>query len=221
MIMKRGSILIASILLLIGIIILFFGLYGLGINGYAVYDGKFDNLAMQKGITGNTVFSDLGDWVKRLIGGEALSSPQINGNSYFDDFTSNITDDVNSGINQSSIVNVVWDGVSAYYPLLQSGGEIIADASTLLLMHMNGNANDSSGRGNNGAITGNVNCSVNGKFNQACGFDGAGDYIQISGTSDILENKNAFTISAWIYGNTADPTAGYHYILSQTCLIML
>ena len=216
--MKRGSIFIVSLLLLVGIIILLLLIGKLGINGYASYDGKFDNLAMQKGITGNSVL----DLIKGWFGGsETLSSPVQTANSYFDDYDVNITDDVNSGINQSSIVNVVWDGVSAYYPLLQSGGEIIADASTLLLMHMNGNANDSSGRGNNGAITGNVNCSVNGKFNQACGFDGAGDYIQISGTSDILENKNAFTISAWIYGNTADPTAGYHYILSQTCLIML
>ena len=116
--MKRGSIFIVSLVILIGIIALLFFIKGLRINGYAVYDGKYDNLALEKnaGITGNSVFSDLGNWFKDWIGGEALSSPQINGNSYFDDYDVNITD-VTSGIDQSSIVNVVWDGASAYKPV--------------------------------------------------------------------------------------------------------
>ena len=70
--MKRGSIFLVSLLLLIGGIILLLLIGKLGINGYASYDGKIDNLAMQKnaGITGDSFFEDLGKWVKDFILGK-------------------------------------------------------------------------------------------------------------------------------------------------------
>src|SRR3989344_7710520 len=106
--MKRGSIFIVTLLMLLGVIVLLLLIGKLGINGYASYDGKFDNLAMKKGVTGNSVLS----WFEKLFG--IQTSPAQIGNSYFDDYTDNIT--LNSGINQSSIVDVEWDGGSAYKP---------------------------------------------------------------------------------------------------------
>ena len=64
MFMKRGSIFIVSLLMLLGVIILLLLVGKLGINGYAVYDGKFDNLALNKnaGITGNSVLDLIKGW---------------------------------------------------------------------------------------------------------------------------------------------------------------
>ncbi len=70
--MKRGSIFIVSLLMLVGVIILLLFVGKLGINGYSVYEGKIDNLAMQKGITRNSMLS----WFDKLLGGsKTLSSP--------------------------------------------------------------------------------------------------------------------------------------------------
>ena len=70
--MKRGNIFLVSLLMLIGVIVLLLLIGKLGINGFSVYDGKIDNLAMQKnaGITGDSFFEDLGKWVKDFILGK-------------------------------------------------------------------------------------------------------------------------------------------------------
>jgi len=203
--MKRGSIFFVTLVMLLGAIVLLLLIGKLGINGYASYDWKFENLAMQKGVTGNSVF----DWFKELFG--VQTSPTQTANSYFDDYTDNITS--NLGINQSSIVNVVWDGISAYKPVVGSATEVIPDGSTTLLMHMNKNVNDSSGNGNNGAITGNVNCSVSGKFNQGCGFDGDGDGITTPG--DLIGGLNQVTISVWARASTLVGLANDKYLASS------
>ena len=132
--MKRGSIFIVSLLMLIVVIVLLLLVGKLGINGFSVYDGKFDNLALQKGITGNSVFGDLGDWFEKLFGVNQFS-PVNTSNSYFDDYSDNITS--NSGINQSSIVNVIWDGASVYRPVNTGTSEVVSDTNTSLLLHCN------------------------------------------------------------------------------------
>lgn len=76
------------------------------------------------------------------------------------------------GINLSS-------GLIAYYPF-------------------NGNANDESGNGNNGFVSGaTLSTDRYGNPNQAYKFDGIDDYIEIP-NSPSLENTSAISISAWV-----------------------
>ena len=59
---------------------------------------------------------------------------------------------------------------------------------------MEGNANDASGNGNNGTVSGAV--LATGKFGQCYNFDGTNDYITISPNTS-LNVGNILTISAW------------------------
>ena len=73
--MKRGSIFFVTLVMLLGAIVLLLLIGKLGINGYASYDWKFENLAMQKGVTGNSIFDDL--WNK-LFGGDEQEEEKVN-----------------------------------------------------------------------------------------------------------------------------------------------
>lgn len=69
---------------------------------------------------------------------------------------------------------------------------------------MNGNADDSSGNGNNGAITEAVlTTDRNGQINKAYDFDGTNDMIQ-TGTSSVLNLTSELTYSAWFYIDTGN-----------------
>ena len=74
-------------------------------------------------------------------------------------------------------------------------GEYIGAGSgtTKLLLHLNGNATDSSGNGNNGTVNGAT--VVDGKFGKCYSFDGTNDVINL-GTGISLTNN--FTISLFI-----------------------
>jgi hypothetical protein len=65
----------------------------------------------------------------------------------------------------------------------------------------NGNANDESGNGNNGSVTGaNLTYDRNNVINSAYSFDGIGDYIDC-GNSNFVNITGDITISAWINAN--------------------
>jgi hypothetical protein len=74
-------------------------------------------------------------------------------------------------------------------------GEFVGSGSgtTKLLLHLNGNATDSSGNGNNGTVNGAT--VVDGKFGKCYSFDGTNDVINL-GTGISLTNN--FTISLFI-----------------------
>jgi len=132
---------------------------------------------------------------------------QSQGNSFFDDYVVNISD--NLDIDSLSIANVSWDGISSYYPIGVGGWEIDPSGSLgsglVGLWHLN---NDSSAGENdthvydfalginNGSV---INAIVNssGKFGGGFEFDGSGDYISIPDSSSL--NLTDFTLSAWIY----------------------
>lgn len=61
-------------------------------------------------------------------------------------------------------------------------GEYIGAGSgtTKLLLHLNGNSNDSSGNGNNGTDTNITYSQANGKFGQGAGFNGSTSRINIA-----------------------------------------
>ena len=75
---------------------------------------------------------------------------------------------------------------------------------------MNGNADDEMLGTNNGILQGGMSCSVSGKYNNACGFDGVDDSINISSTKDDINFKNKdFSILLWAKINNFNADAGY------------
>ena len=67
----------------------------------------------------------------------------------------------------------------------------------------NGNANDESGNGNNGTVNGATLANDRfGNANQAYGFDGNSQNIEVSNSTSL--NPNELTISVWIYPLTND-----------------
>lgn len=64
--------------------------------------------------------------------------------------------------------------------------------------HLNEDATDSSGHGNDGTISGAE--FVRGRFGRALEFDGAGDYVEIN-HADSLDVTSPYTIEAWVYAN--------------------
>jgi len=75
-------------------------------------------------------------------------------------------------------------------------GELISEgsATTKLLLHLNGDATDSSGNGNNGTSSNITYSLANGRFGQGAGFNGTNSYI-----STGLDLKNITkTIIAWV-----------------------
>lgn len=84
-------------------------------------------------------------------------------------------------------------------------GEYIGAGSgtTKLLLHLNGDATDSSGNGNNGTSTNITYSQANGKFGQGAGFNGSSSKVTITNTI-LPSTATNYTISAWI--NTANDT---------------
>lgn len=76
--------------------------------------------------------------------------------------------------------SALTDGLVAYYPF-------------------SGNANDESGNGNNGIVSGATLTSDRfGHADSAYSFDGVTNYIQVP-SSQSLEIQDAITLSAWVY----------------------
>lgn len=69
----------------------------------------------------------------------------------------------------------------------------------------NGNANDESGNGNNGAVYGGASLSADrhGNSNKAYSFDGVDDYIEVLDNSaiSILNTNNNLSVSLWVQTN--------------------
>jgi hypothetical protein len=90
------------------------------------------------------------------------------------------------------------------------------DTSGLVAWYsFNGNANDISGKGNNGTILGGATFQNDrfGQANQAILLDGVNDYVSIPRNSSI-EPTNALTINAWITP-TRMSNAGWRTLISK------
>ncbi|MBU4265948.1 MAG: hypothetical protein L6243_07000 [Candidatus Altiarchaeales archaeon] len=72
---------------------------------------------------------------------------------------------------------------------------------TKLLMHLNGDASDDSGYGNDGHIYG--TSFVSARFSQGLDFDGHDDYVEIQ-DSGSLDITNEITMEAWVKHSTDD-----------------
>ena len=98
------------------------------------------------------------------------------GNDFFTYIANDGTEDSETGM-ISIVVTTIIDGLVAYYPF-------------------DGNANDMSGKGNNGTASGDVEY-VDGIIGKAAKFDGVDDYISIK-DSESLDTDYAMTLSVWI-----------------------
>ncbi len=78
---------------------------------------------------------------------------------------------------------------------------VVADINSGLLAHykFDGNANDSSGNGNHGTVSGVT--FTPGKISQGANFDGIDDYISINVS---IDGNNSFSICTWVKFNTFD-----------------
>ncbi|OVE75021.1 hypothetical protein BVX95_00530, partial [archaeon D22] len=102
------------------------------------------------------------------------------------------------------------------------GGEIIADNSTILLMHFNNDSEygendtlvyDFSGNGNNGTCANSTVCptynSSGGKIFGALEFDGVDDYIEVQDSSSLNFGTIDFSISFWAKSNRDDIASSF------------
>ncbi len=78
------------------------------------------------------------------------------------------------------------------------------------LYHLDGNANDSSGNGNDGTVNG-ATYNSSGKVNGAFDFDGDDDYVNVN--NDPI-GIGAVTVSVWVYSKTTGEI-GYGTIVSN------
>lgn len=87
-----------------------------------------------------------------------------------------------------------------------SYGEYLGAGSsiTLLLYHLNGNSNDSSGNSRNGTDTSITYSLANGRFGQGAGFNGTSSKIVVPSTARIV-GLSSFTFSVWF--NTSSGAA--------------
>ena len=74
------------------------------------------------------------------------------------------------------------------------------------LWHLDDNALDSSGYGNDGTVYGAT--YVNGMFDKALSFDGSDDYVQLPASNSIL-GTDTFTVEAWFKTSYNHPDYGY------------
>ena len=123
-------------------------------------------------------------------------------------WTSPVLDAGEIGVNWTTIE---WDAVQSSRANVSRTSELVYNKDMVLWMHMNNDSTygendthvyDFSGSGNNGTWMGGVDAdsgsTASGKFGGGFGFDGTGDYIDVS--TDVMSN-NSFTFSAWIKPN--------------------
>lgn len=71
----------------------------------------------------------------------------------------------------------------------------VGSGTTKLLLHLNGNSNDSSGNSNNGSDTNITYSQVNSKFGKCAGFNGNGI---ITTPSSVYMSATQFLLSIWV-----------------------
>lgn len=121
---------------------------------------------------------------------------------YTDEYTVDIS--ANPTINQGTIQNVEWDGVSSYRPTGSGSGEIPSTSSGLTaLWRMNDSisdgVSDDASPNNNRAQCAGANCptAASGTLNGAYQFDGVDDELDVA-SSASLNALDRMTASMWV-----------------------
>jgi hypothetical protein len=63
--------------------------------------------------------------------------------------------------------------------------------------HLDGDAKDTSGNGNDGALAGNVTFAP-GKYGKAAALNGAGDYVTVPDSASLKDGQTGLTVAAWV-----------------------
>jgi len=130
-----------------------------------------------------------------------VQAPEYNHVVLTETFEVNISEHVH--VNQTSVEDVLWDGVDGYRPTLTGGGALDVSSPGLVgLWRMNeivnGNISDATGNGYTGVVNGNI-ITTTGVYGNALEFDGVGDYV----TLPIIEvNPKDFSIGVWFKGTS-------------------
>ena len=81
----------------------------------------------------------------------------------------------------------------------------------------NGNANDSSGNGMNGTVSGaTLTTGQNGQANSAYSFNGTSNYISLASSTPLNFTTQNFTVSVWVNLPTLPLTGAWYDVLSST-----
>ena len=106
---------------------------------------------------------------------------------------------INSSVRNNTFINISVDAMNIDSVILSWGNTNLTLESKELVMYFkfNNDTLDSSRYGSNANMNNGVNCSsgVIGRFDSACRFDGANDYIDAPG----YNGSSALTITAWVY----------------------
>ncbi len=105
----------------------------------------------------------------------------------------------NRSLSSSEIRELYNESLATHSEKVYGSGDLgLRNESGLVaLYHLNGNALDSSGNGNDGTEQGGVAVTNKGRFQQAYEFDGVDDFIDVS-DDDTLDLNVSFTLSAWV-----------------------
>jgi uncharacterized protein (TIGR02145 family) len=162
-------------------------------NG-AVYDGEW------KGSKYN------GKGVLKYAGGEVYEGEFVNGArngiGKYTDLIGNISEGIwlNGKLvtpKQNTISNKIDVGARGENNRLENKSTLTQIVGLVAFYPFNGNANDESGNGNNGTVSGAILTNDRfGNANSAYSFDGSDDYIRIPHSNKL--NFQTFTISLWI-----------------------
>ena len=83
---------------------------------------------------------------------------------------------------------------SLYWPFEEGGGT---------------NVHDASGGGHDGVLVGNPIWVTNGVIGGALSFSGTNDYVRQDAGGDLLNGKNAFTLSLWVFTSATNMDQGF------------
>ena len=188
---KKKVITVYALILILGValIVIQIGEYG-RFTGFIIFEQESES-DFSNGTYENTFYSTLGGFIQ--LEGQTSGS-----------YTSEVidVDELVSWNNFSWISNAIGELPDNGMVETMPAGADMND--NVLLMHMNGNVignydiiDDTSGEGNDGTAYGDTDCTVNGKLNNGCSFDGDADYIIVSQslTTDLVNN---FTIAVWV-----------------------
>ena len=176
---------------------------------------------------------DIQSFIVQVAGGEAQTTETLTGLAIYssDTFIANYT-----SIPYTSLPNEI-ERVKIFPKILVNGEEQVCseinyvpsnlktcvDSDTVGYWSFDGNAEDSSGNGNDGSLLpqGTGPTFSDGVLGRATDLDGIDDYVDVSHSSSITVTGQEITMEAWIYPRTptsplgSEPGAGYSFLIKK------
>ena len=110
-------------------------------------------------------------------------------------------------------ITLILLGVSIFKPAYSQIPSYVPSTGLVGWWPFNGNANDESGNGNNGLVSGAILTPDRfGTSNKAYYFDGISNYITVPPASGLY-NASCYTVSAWIKNDAWSNTTEYQWLI--------